>query len=120
MGKSLYYCSLECPYKNCEYAFDMKTNNCEGREYNAKKRYIIRHIEKKHNKTRQEAIKLVNNNDAEKKASMIDMGREAVKKELFSLLNMDVTSKKFDGKTFINKLSNDTKNSLTKHFETTK
>ena len=115
-----YYCNIACPFKDCDYHFQIKTNKTHGREYNNKKRYIVRHIEKTHNKTKKEAIRTMNEFEAHKNitgANMIDLSGNN-KKELFSVLSMDVNSKTFDPKSFSKKLSVDTKKGILNHFET--
>jgi len=118
MGKDMYFATIACPYEDCEYELELKTNNVEGREYNTKKRFLTRHIEKTHNKCRKEAIKMVNDNDAEKKSSVIDLATKS-SKELYTLLSLDTKSKSFNAYNFVNKLSGDTKQGLIKHYNNT-
>jgi hypothetical protein len=117
MASTLYFATITCPYGDCEYELELKTNNLEGREYNTKKRFLTRHIEKTHNKSRKEAIKMINDYDAEKKTAMLDYSGKCGK-ELYTLLSLDTTSKSFNAYDFVKKLSGDTKQVLIKHYNT--
>lgn len=114
----MYFATIGCPYPDCEYTIDVKTNNVEGREYKTKQRFVIRHIEKKHNKCRKEATKIMNDYDAEKKSAMIDLATPN-RKELYTLLSMNTNSKSFNAHNFINKLSGSTEQMLIKYFDAT-
>jgi hypothetical protein len=115
---TMYYYKIGCPIKGCDYHFDIKTNHPNGRECNTKKRYVVRHLERIHNMTKKEAIKIMKEYDTEKQENMLDM-RSRQKKELFSVLSMNVKGRKFDPKEFVGKLSADTKTGMLNHYENT-